>query len=92
MRAEENQIPVEKPKESLSNNLSKPIKADNLWAEIRRLKARVESLETQGSTLRRDINRLDRQNYRGASKLQPSDIVQKPDDGQRLDPVLFGGA
>jgi hypothetical protein len=64
MRAAENQIPVEKKEKEPEKSLHNVAKTDTLWAELRRLKARVSAIESQTSTLRRDYNRLNSKVYR----------------------------
>lgn len=88
MKAETNQIPgLERSKETVK--LPADIKArDTLWAQLRRLKAQVANLELAVSTARRDINRIDRKQYREEEKSPPSVI---PGDGkQEYHPALFG--
>jgi hypothetical protein len=41
---------------------------NGLCAEIRRLQARIKDMETQVSTLRRDVNRIDRGQYRAKAE------------------------
>ena len=93
MKAELNQIPVEQGQnERLSNRPQ--MAGDKFWAIVRRLQARVESLETGLSTARRDINRIDRKQYRETSEQPPSvkppPPGNLPGDGQ-FDRALFGG-
>ncbi|MCK5644777.1 MAG: hypothetical protein KAJ19_28515 [Gammaproteobacteria bacterium] len=87
MKAEPSQIPVNTgQKIGLTNPGSTP--GDTLWASIRRLKAQVASLELAVSTARRDINRIDRGQYRGKDKAPPDEI---PDNGEKeYHPSLFG--
>ncbi|GAI05257.1 unnamed protein product [marine sediment metagenome] len=84
MKAELSQIPVnERRTGSLTHTGSKSV--DTLWAQLRRLKAQVDSLELAASTARRDINRIDKKQYREADKTPPSSVPQ-----QELSPALFG--
>jgi len=74
MKAADSQIPGTEVKEPvLTHGPSKGL--DTIWAEVRRMKARLEALELAGSTARRDINRLDKKLYREEAKL-PSDNHQ----------------
>jgi len=72
MRAIEKQIPESKPEEVASNHRSNGDKPDTLWAMIRRLMARVKSLEEEVSTLRRDVNATRKKVYREEDKLAPA--------------------
>ena len=93
MKAVTSQIPVNQGQnESLSNRPQ--MAGDKFWAIVRRLQARIESLETGLSTARRDINRIDRKQYREASAQPP--LANPPPAGNgggsnQYDPALFGG-
>jgi len=41
---------------------------DSLYARLRRLEARVEQLELKASLLRRDVDRVDRRDYRNLKR------------------------
>ncbi len=86
MKAETSQIPV---KDRQTNGLTNvPTRGtEHLWANIRRLKAQMASMELALSTARRDINRIDRKQYREDKE---SPLLENPDNGQK-DSVLFGG-
>ena len=92
MKAEPSQIPVlPVKKDGLTHTGTLPV--DTLWASIRRIKAQVASLELAVSTARRDINRIDRKQYRGDKDTPPSEILGKiPGNGEpaELHPALFG--
>ena len=80
MLPERSQIP-QKSGQPISQNNGPGQGLANLWAEIRRLKSRVLSLETGLSTVRRDVNRVDRKQYRDEAKLpaaNPTDPFQDP--------------
>lgn len=64
-------IPLERSevKTDRSNRMSESPDRDHYWATLRKLKARIESLEAQVSTVRRDVNRIDRKQLREAEKL-----------------------
>lgn len=47
---------------------------DAFWSQLRRLKAQVQSLELAASTARRDINRIDKKQYRDIDKTPPSEV------------------
>ena len=88
MKAVISQIPgTERSKEPVK--LPADIKArDTLWAQLRRLTARVANIELAQSTARRDINRIDRKQYREEKELPPSEI---PGNGEKeYHPALFG--
>ena len=89
MKAETSQIPVnERSKEPVK--LPADIKArDTLWAQLRRLKAQVANIELAVSTARRDINRIDRKQYREQENTPPSEIPV-PGSPVVLNPALFG--
>ncbi len=59
--------------------------ADSFYARQRRLEARVQTLETLVSTLRRDFNRIERRQYRNSdsesSPLKPIEGIQGFPDG-----------
>ena len=69
-----------------------PTKAtDTIWATIRRLIAQVQSMNEAISTLRRDINRIDKSIYRAKDKDLATEIAERPGDGgQQHHPALFG--
>jgi len=71
MRAEEDQIPGNKVKQGVKPNPGKQ-PGDALWSHIRRLTDQVKSLELAVSTARRDINRIDRKQYREVDNNPPS--------------------
>ena len=86
MRAESSQIPGNQGRTvSQSNGSSKG--QDVIWAMLRRLKARTDSIELALSTARRDINRIDRKQYREETKAPPSEISEV----DTLSEALFGG-
>ncbi len=60
-----------------------------LWAQLRRLKAQVASLETAVSTCRRDINRIDKKQYRDNGNTPPSEIEKPVGEAATLPPGLF---
>jgi len=60
---------------------------DTIWAEMRRLKARVQSIELAASAARRDISRIDRKQYRDNGK-EPATLL--PGKEEVLHPGLFG--
>jgi len=87
MKAETSQIPVNAVNEGVKPNTGSK-SADAIWAHLRRLEAQVKSLELALSTARRDINRIDRKQYREVKELPPSEISG---DGQREhSAALFG--
>lgn len=90
MRAEESQLPGIQVKADSQTHV--PGKGtDTLWASVRRLKAQVEHLELALSTARRDINRIDKGQYRDKSKSPPSEITEQPGNGDKsYHPALFG--
>jgi hypothetical protein len=63
-----------------------PLRGDALFASLRRLEARVKSLEAQASTLRRDVNRIDKKVYRAAQDA-PAAETQKPGNGGGMYPL-----
>ncbi len=92
MRADKSQIPVNKV-ETVSQTHAGNKPTDNLWAQLRRLKAQIESLELAVSTARRDINRIDRKQYREDKSLPPSELGIKAEPGNgkpEHHPALFG--
>ena len=92
MRADKSQIPV-KPGQTASQTNAGTKPTDNLWAQLRRLKAQIESIELAISTARRDINRIDRKQYREDKVLPPSELKvnAEPGNGQlEHHPALFG--
>ncbi|GAH94980.1 unnamed protein product [marine sediment metagenome] len=60
---------------------------DTIWAEMRRLKARVQSIELAASAARRDISRIDRKQYRDNGKEPATELPTKE---QAYHPSLFG--
>lgn len=90
MKAEKS-LPPDNPVKTagLTNNPTKG--KDALWSNIRRLTDRVQSIELAVSTARRDINRIDKRQYRAADSSQPPE-VRNPEQPapQPLNPVLFG--
>jgi len=83
-----NQIPQTEVKTERQRQPTE-LKADTLWAMLRRLNARVANLELQVSTCRRDINRVDRNYYREREKLPSDNAKQPPVDD--LNALLYGG-
>ena len=55
----------------------RPIEADRLYARLRRLEQRLSYCEEKLSTLRRDVNRIDRREYR-EQELQPKKTNKPP--------------
>jgi len=78
----ENGPPVSKPKSELRG-----INPDNIYAQLRKFRARIERIEEVNSTLRRDFNRIEKAMSR--AKPLPSEI---PGNGEKkeLHPALFG--
>lgn len=64
---------------------------DTLYARLRRLEARVNNLEAGLSTARRDINRIDRANYRKASQSPVAESEVFPGLSQKDIELLFPG-
>lgn len=67
------QIPLSNESETRSNKRSNKPHGDShekyrdgLYARARRMEARISALENTLSALRRDVNRIDRANYRKA--------------------------
>ena len=79
MRAKENQIPESKTEKVASNHRSNGDRPDTLWAMIRRITARVKSMEEEVSTLRRDVNATRKKVYRDEDKLVPA-IASKAEE------------
>ncbi len=73
------QIEVSKAGKPASNSQSKGADLDKLWAIARRLQSRVDVLEAQLSTVRRDLYRVDKKVYREEDKV-PATIL--PDNGK----------
>ncbi|GAI49796.1 unnamed protein product [marine sediment metagenome] len=90
MKAEKSQIPGPERSKELSKLPADNKARDTLWAQLRRLKAQVASLELAASTARRDINRIDRKQYREEDKGPPSIIPGIEQDLPQLHPALFG--
>ena len=88
MRAVETQIPESKTEKVASNHRSTGDKPDTLWAMIRRITARVKSLEEEVSTLRRDVNATRKKVYRDEDKLVPA-IASKAEEKIAGIPVGF---
>lgn len=59
-------------------------RADALYRKFRLLEDRVSALEEKASTLRRDVNRVDRKGYRDQSSL--SELAE-----QRIQELFEGG-
>ena len=57
---------------SSSDTHVKPAEPGTLWAVVRRLSAKVRDLEAQLAIVRRDVNRIDRKQYREAENKAPS--------------------
>ncbi len=90
MKAENSQIPEAGVKtDGLTNP---PVKGGvTLWAVIRRLTARVQSLELAASTARRDLNRIEKRQYRGKDNSPPSEVENPPENGGgKYNPALYG--
>lgn len=66
-----------------------PKQADVLFARVRKLEQRTTYLEAQLSTVRRDLNRVDRQVYRQnpGSRAKP-DLPFNPENGGQAAPDL----
>lgn len=83
-----------KSDKQLSDERVQPGNSGSLWARIRRITARLDSNEERISTLRRDIDRLERKWNREEAKIQPLH-EDRPSDGQEeLDPeirAIIGG-
>ncbi len=90
MLPDKSQIPEKEVKTgSQSHTPSKGV--DALWSRIRRLTDQVQSIELALSTARRDINRIDRANYRGKDKTPAAEMTEDPGNGDKvLDSALFG--
>ena len=67
MRAELSQIPIKEVQIKPSDNGGKS--PSTLYAILRRLSAKVNQLELQLSTVRRDLNRIDKKVYRQSDSL-----------------------
>jgi len=52
--------------QSTTSKSDKTLNRDGLYAILRRQAQRIAALETQVSTLRRDLNRIERKSYRDA--------------------------
>jgi len=93
MQAEKSQIPVKRgQRERLTTG--REYSPNALWAYVRRLKARVEIMETGLTTARRDINRIDKKQYRDIAKEPPAEIPPPGGNGAakpQYDSALFGG-
>lgn len=80
MRAVETIKSIEDPDKSNGSSKNEPTngpyRPDTFFARLRRLEHRVSFLEQQLSTARRDINRIDRKQYR---EMPPS--VASPSEG-----------
>ena len=72
MRAELSQIPIKEVKTKPSDNGGKS--PSTLYAILRRLSAKVNQIELQLSTVRRDLNRIDKKVYRQADSLPSAEI------------------
>jgi len=64
--------------------------SDALWKKLRIIEATIQSHDVSISTLRRDVNRVDRKQYREAEEKQPSTEAAEPIK-TKLNPLLFGG-
>ncbi|GAI34198.1 unnamed protein product [marine sediment metagenome] len=89
MKAEVNQIPGHQGRKDTSNNVPHSKGTDALWSYIRRLTAQVKSLELAATTARRDINRIDRKQYREEEKSPPSLIPGTEQDLPHFTPLDF---
>ena len=90
MKADANQIPVKNGQTKRSNQRT----ADNagpLWRRIRDMQARLLSIEGAVSTIRRDVNRIDRKNYREDEKNRPSFDFKGNGENDQYPVGLFGG-
>jgi hypothetical protein len=90
MRAEISQIPAATESKPQSEPpLAKAKPNDGVYATIRRLERRISHLEETASTLRRDVNRIDKANSRAKneqpSSVSPTQLVPE------LQELLFGG-
>jgi hypothetical protein len=65
-------FPSKKQEKSQSPNVNRgDTTRDTIFALLRRIEARVSELETNVSTLRRDLNRIDRKVYRESEGVSP---------------------
>ena len=94
MKADTSQIPEAEVK--TDGLTTKPTKAkDAQWSMIRRLTDRVVSLELAASTARRDLNRIEKRQYRGKDNPPPSNEDPPPTNGgsgstEAKDPAMWG--
>ena len=63
----------------------RPVKGDTVFALLRRLGARLSAVEQNMSTIRRDLNRLDRKVYR-----EPEEAAKIDNLGSGAAPKLVG--
>lgn len=87
MERRDNQIPG-KIGQTVSLNDAPSRGQNTVWALVRRLKARVDSMELALSTARRDINRIDKKQYREQNSSPPLSIPSKEDNP--VSDSLFG--
>lgn len=87
MRAVESIPGSEEKPQGLSNEQSNlpGNSQDRIYAILRRMSVRITLLETQASTLRRDVARIDKKQYRDEAKLPAAQIeapAAEPDPRQ----------
>ena len=81
MKAVLNQIPELEPVKEVGQSTAPKEGGSNLWAVLRRQKAQIGQIELVLSALKRDVNRIDRRQYREAKDEPPSFI---PPAGGRI--------
>jgi hypothetical protein len=94
MKAAKESIPVEKPSTTQSTARPKG-QQDGLWAEIRRIKALLSTIEVQLNAVRTIATRADRRTYREEAKETkaelPPEAENVPGNGHAvLDSALWG--
>lgn len=82
-----NKVPDEKGVEQARQTTAQDKGGSQLWAELRRLKARLGQIELVLSNTRRDVARIDRKNYRDKVE-EPA--TEQPQEDHRFPGALFG--
>ena len=86
MKAVLNQFPELEPVKEVGQSTAPKEGGSNLWAMLRRQKAQIGQIELVLSALKRDVNRIDRRQYREAKEEPPSLI---PLGDSQYPPGLF---
>jgi len=88
MKAVLNQVPeLERPVKEVSQSTAPKEGGSNLWAMLRRQKAQIGQIELVLSALKRDVNRIDRRQYREAKDEPPSFTPLGVKEGEPQYPV-----